>query len=82
MRTMALTVRTDADARTLVESVRAIVHELDSDQPLQRVRPLAGYLGESIAPMRFALTLLGAFAVAALLLATLGVYAIVAYGVT
>ena len=81
MRTMALTVRTDADTRSLVESVRAIVHDLDSDQPLQRVRPLAEYLGEAIAPMRFALTLLGAFAIAALLLATLGVYAIVAYGV-
>ncbi|HJO03053.1 MAG TPA: ABC transporter permease [Acidobacteriota bacterium] len=81
-RTMALTIRTDADARSLVESVRGIVHELDADQPLQRVRPLSEYLGESIAPLRFALTLLGAFAVVALVLATLGVYGIVSYGVT
>jgi len=58
------------------------VQALDPDQPLGRVITLQQLLDNSVGSQRFSLALVGAFAVVALLLASLGLYGLVAYTVT
>ena len=82
MRTMALAIRSDVDGRTLAGAVRNEVHQLNADQPIHGVRPYAEYFTESMAATRFALSLLALFAVMALALASVGIYAVISYSVS
>ncbi len=50
--------------------------------PVSRIETMAALLGNSLARQRFAATLLGAFGMLALLLAAVGIYAVMAYVVT
>ena len=49
--------------------------------PLFNVRPLEAALADSIAPRRFNMLLLGTFAAAALLVALIGIYGVIAFSV-
>jgi ABC-type antimicrobial peptide transport system permease subunit len=62
--------------------VRAAVRQLDPALPIYDVRPLAAYVDEARALKRFTAMLAALFAVAALTLASVGVYGVVAYSVT
>jgi putative ABC transport system permease protein len=66
-----------AAARALACQVAAI----DPTQPVFAVKTLDQALSDSLAPRRFNLFLLGAFAAAAVLLALVGVYGVMAYAV-
>jgi putative ABC transport system permease protein len=79
---MSLVVRGAGDPRGLIAGVRNKVVELDRDQPLYNVRTLEQALAESLARERFGLLLIVTFAGLALLLATVGVYGVLAYSVT
>ncbi|HZJ53316.1 MAG TPA: ABC transporter permease [Myxococcaceae bacterium] len=69
------------DAARLIPSLRATVAQLDPGLPLYDVATMETRLHESTALYRFLLRLLGALGLSGLLLAAVGVYGVVAYGV-
>jgi predicted permease len=75
---MFLTVRTDADPASLVEPITRIVHEVDPELPITNVRTLDSVAGAALATRRFTLTLVGAFGIAAVFLAIVGIYGVMA----
>lgn len=78
---MAVVVRTAGDPTRLVAAVRAAVRAVDRDQPVAQVRTLDDVVARALAGRRVAASLFGAFAALALLLAAVGLYAVVSYGV-
>jgi putative ABC transport system permease protein len=79
---MSLAVRTGGDPMKLVSLVRQQVHALDPDLPVDRLKPMTAVINDSIADVRIITTLVGAFAVFALVLATIGMYGLIAYSVS
>jgi len=77
-----LAVRTSGDPPLLAESVRQQVWSVDKQQPVAEVMPLEQLVGEHLAPKRMQASLLGGFAGLALLLASLGIYAVLSFAVT
>ena len=59
--------------------VKEAVQRLGAGRPVSDVRLLAGYVTDASADTRFALFVLGAFALLAVVLTVIGVYAVVAY---
>jgi putative ABC transport system permease protein len=80
-RSMVLVVRTSGEPIQLAPAVRRAVLELDADQPISEIRPMEEVIAESMASRRFSTALLSAFSGIALLLASLGVYGVMAYSV-
>lgn len=78
---MPLVVRTSGDPSSVIASIQRIVHDLRPDVAV-RTRTIDRVVASSVADRRFTLFVIVAFAGAALLLATLGVYGIVSYVVT
>ncbi len=77
-RDMSIVVRTSIDPSTVSVALRRAVQDVDPSQPLMSPRLMTRQLSGSLARPRFFSALLGGFAAAALLLATLGVYGVVA----
>jgi putative ABC transport system permease protein len=73
--------RVEGRPESWAAGVRASVAATDPDQPVGTIAPLARLLSESAAQRRLATSLLSAFAFAALLLAAVGLYAVLAYSV-
>jgi predicted permease len=71
--------RTAADPGSLGESVRREVQGLDSSIPVFGVRTMDFVLASYLAERRFALNLIAVFAMVALLLASIGIYGVMAY---
>ena len=79
---MTLVVRTAGDPMRIAHSVARQVYALDPEQPVSEVRTMEQVVGESLAEARFQMVLLTAFAATALLLASVGIYGVMAYTVT
>ncbi len=73
--------RTDGDPSALLSPVREGLAALRSSVNITGQGTLAGWLGEGLAAPRFAAGMMGAFSLLALLLAGLGIYAVVAFSV-
>jgi predicted permease len=72
-------VRTNVNPTSMAASVREALRAVDADLPLLEPQALSTRIAQTIADRRLALMLLGAFAGLALLLASLGVYSVMAH---
>ena len=76
-----LMLRTKSDPATLRTPSVEQVLALDHNQPISDVRTLSAVLDSSEAQRRLMFSLLGAFSIAATLLAVLGLYSVISYSV-
>ncbi|MDQ3950952.1 MAG: ABC transporter permease, partial [Gemmatimonadota bacterium] len=81
-RNVALVVRGTLPPRALLARLTEAVRSADPAQPVFNVRMMDEVIGKSIAPRRTNTILIATFAGLALVLSALGVYSVVAYGVT
>jgi putative ABC transport system permease protein len=72
-------VRSDAPIERVMEAIRAAVARVDPDQPIALAAAMPDRIAVTLAAARLNLQLLGAFAAAALLLAGVGIYGLVAF---
>jgi ABC-type antimicrobial peptide transport system permease subunit len=75
-------VRTNVSPAALLPVVREALRSVDPDLPLLQPQLLSARVAQTVADRKFALMLLGGFAVLALVLASLGVYSVMAHLVT
>ena len=74
-------IRTDGDPAALAASVRTALHDVDAGIPLINTGTMQTFVKQSMADRDLTMTLLIVFAVLALVLASLGVYSVMAYSV-
>jgi predicted permease len=78
---MALVVRSEHDADVVARLAAAAVHAVDPDQPVYDVRTMAAVIDRSLGRERVTTAVLAGFAIVALLMAAIGGYGVVSYGV-
>jgi putative ABC transport system permease protein len=76
-----LVVRATGEPAALASLLKAAVAEVDPEQPVGKIKTMNELLQASIGTRRLSAQLLGGFSLAALLLAALGIYGVVSYGV-
>jgi predicted permease len=80
--TLSMVVRSRVAPPALVRSVGAALRSLDPALPVDDHETLEGVVDQAVSPRRFILQILAGFAGTALLLAGLGIYAVLSYSVT
>jgi putative ABC transport system permease protein len=78
---MTLAVLASGNPMNLAPTIQREVSAIDPDLPVYRVRTMTEVMGDSLQRRRLALILLAAFAGLALLLAGVGIYGVMSYGV-
>lgn len=78
---MQLVVRTGLPPDSLAEGIRTALVPIDPNLPVRDFLTLQDLVDKAVSPRRFLVLLLGGFAVFALILASLGIYAVISYSV-
>jgi putative ABC transport system permease protein len=79
---MTIAVRTINTSITVDSGIRSIVRQLDPALVVAGIKSMETVVADSVAERRLTMLLLSAFAGAALLLAAVGIYGVIAYAVT
>jgi putative ABC transport system permease protein len=74
-----LVIRTSLPPTALAQPVVAAIHAIDPEQPVEDIRTMEQVIDSRLTSQRFSALLLGIFAGAALLLASVGIYAVLSY---
>jgi putative ABC transport system permease protein len=80
--TMSIVVKVAGEPLSLASAVAREVHQMDPDQPVTDVRTMESVVGRAVAGARFNAVLLGVFGVIAFVLASVGIYGVIACVVT
>lgn len=76
-----ITLRTAELPEQMANSLRAIVRSIDPQLPLSQLQTMQQAVSDSETPRRFQTSLISSFAAAAVLLAILGIYSVIAFSV-
>jgi predicted permease len=76
------TVRTTGDPQRVTGAIRRAVRDVDANQAVFDMKSMDQRVADAVDPQRFAVVLLSVFAAVSLLLAALGLYGVISYGVT
>jgi putative ABC transport system permease protein len=79
---MAVVARTDRDPLSLGRTIQDIIWSVDPEQPIYQLSTMDQILARAVFLPRLSTALLATFALAALLLAALGIYGVLSYSVT
>ena len=79
---MAIVARTQGDPAAAGPAIEAAMQQLNKDLPLFQIRTMDDVLGTSLARQRMSMLVFVIFALVALTLASIGLYGVVAHGVT
>ena len=78
---LTLVAKSRGDAASLIEPMRTVLRDLDSDVPMYAVRSMDQLVSNAIAQPRLYLVLIASFAGTAMLLSAIGLYGVLAYAV-
>ncbi len=76
-----IVVRTAAEPASMIPAIRQAIWSIDPNQPLARVQTMEQIVGRQLSTSSQSTALLNAFALLALLLASLGIYGVLSYAV-
>jgi putative ABC transport system permease protein len=79
---MGLVIRTAGDPAAFAATLRHEVQALDKDQPIYNVRTMDDVVANSLGTRRVSMQLFAVFGIAALVLAAIGIFGVMAYSVT